>query len=39
MDSTAITMAILSHPLHVLFAATVVGQLVRNAVSERLNRA
>jgi hypothetical protein len=32
MDSTAITMAILSHPLHVLFAATVVAQLVRNSL-------
>jgi hypothetical protein len=32
MDSTAITMAILSHPLHVLFAATVVVQLVRNGL-------
>jgi hypothetical protein len=33
MDSTAITMAILFHPLHVLFAVTVVAQLVRNGLS------
>ena len=32
MDSTAITMAILTHPLHALFAATVVVHLVRNAL-------